>query len=55
MAVSRDKVEAGPAGFDEPPGNLVRRSLGRSLDDLDRVQLFLRVDGVAEDPVFVRA
>lgn len=53
--VTCDEVEPGSRCLDHPPGQPVRHVLGRTLDNLDRVEFFLSVDGVREDPVFVRA
>lgn len=52
--VPRDEVEPSPRRLDHPLGQPVRHVLGRTFDDLDRVEFFLGVDGVREDPVFVR-
>lgn len=53
--VTRDQIEPSPRRLDHPLGQPVRHVLRRPLDNLDRVEFFLGVDGVRENPVFVRA
>lgn len=51
--VAGDKVKAPAGGRDEPGDELVAHRFALGMDDLDRLELFLGVDRMRQDPVLV--